>query len=84
MAAAHDAHGDQEGVLAPHQIAEASEYQRAERPHREARGKRRQRKDEAGDLVDAGEKLRADDARQQAVQIKVVPLEHRARATMRR
>jgi DNA invertase Pin-like site-specific DNA recombinase len=47
-------------VLATHEVAQPSEHQRAEWPHRKARGERSQRKDETGDPIDAGEKLRAE------------------------
>jgi hypothetical protein len=63
-------------VLAAHQVAQPPEDQRAERPHREAGREGGQSEDEAGDLIDAGKKLRADDGGQQAVQIEVIPLEH--------
>ena len=75
---AHDAHGDQKRVLAAHQIAQPPENQRAERAHGEAGGKRGQRENKAGDFIHAGEELRTDDARQQTVQIEVVPFEHGA------
>ena len=44
---AHDQDGDQEGVLAPDQVAEPAEHQRAERPHQEAGGEGQQREDVA-------------------------------------
>ena len=75
---AHDDDGDQEGVLAPDEVAEPAEHQRAERPHEEAGGERQQREDVGGGVVDAGEELLGDDRRERAVEIEVVPLEHRA------
>ena len=37
----HHPHGDEEGVLAPDQIADPAEHQRPERPHRESLRQRR-------------------------------------------
>ncbi|MCY1356333.1 hypothetical protein D9M69_427800 [compost metagenome] len=58
--------------------AQAAEHQRAERPHDKAGGKGEQREDEGRGRIQTGEELLGDDRRQRAVQIKVVPLEHRA------
>jgi hypothetical protein len=44
---AHQHDGDEEGVLAPDQVAEPAEHERAERPHREAGGEGQQGEDEA-------------------------------------
>src|SRR3546814_1295402 len=63
---AHQAHGDEKSVLAPDEIADAPEHERAERPDRKARRERREREDEAGGFVDAREELRRNDRREQA------------------
>ena len=55
---AHQAHGDEERVLASDKVADAPKEDRPERSHRKARSKGGERKDEAGGFVDAGEKLR--------------------------
>ena len=43
----HDEDGDEEGVFAADDVAEAPEHDRAERPHQEARGEGEQREDVA-------------------------------------
>ena len=58
---AHEHDGDEEGVLAPDEIPEAAEHERAERPHEKPCGERQQREDEPGGLVDAREELPRDD-----------------------
>jgi hypothetical protein len=75
---AHDHDGEQERVLAPDEVAEPSEDERPERAHGEARRERQQREDERGGGIDGGEELPADDRGERAVQVEVVPLEHRA------
>ena len=75
--AAHDEDGDEEGVLAADEVAEAAEDDRAERAHREAGREREQREDERARLVQRGEELLADDRGERAVQVEVVPLEDR-------
>ena len=45
---AHDQDGDEEGVLASDEVAEAAEDQRAEGPHGEAGREGEQREDERG------------------------------------
>src|SRR3546814_1276258 len=72
------AHGDKKSVLAPDEIADAPEHERAERPDRKARRERRKREDEAGGFVDAREELRRNDRREQAVEVEIIPFEHRA------
>ena len=42
---AHDQDGDEEGVFAADQVADAAEHQRAERAHQEACGEGQQRED---------------------------------------
>src|SRR5690606_20490603 len=76
--AAHDEHRHEEGVLAPDEIADPAEHDRPERSHREPGGERGEREDEPRGLVDPGEELRRDDRGEQAVEVEVVPLEHRA------
>jgi hypothetical protein len=73
----HDHDRDEERVLAPDHIAEAPEHDRAERPHRETRGKAEKRENEGGGRIDAGEKALADESRERTGQIEVVPLENR-------
>jgi hypothetical protein len=76
---AHDHDREQEGHLPPHHVADAPEYDRTERPHGKSSGEREQRKDERRiRIAHAGEELLADDRRQRAVEIEVVPLEHGA------
>ena len=75
---AHDAHRDQERVLAANEIAQSTEHQRAEGSHRESCGECGERKDEAGDFIDSGEELAAEHCGDQAVEIEVIPFEHRA------
>ena len=74
---AHQHDGDEEGALAADQVPQSPEDERAERPDEEARGEGEQREDEARGLVDPGEELLRDDDRQRAVEVEVVPLEHR-------
>ena len=61
--AAHDDNGDEEGVLAPHQVAKTPENQGAEGPDEKAGGKGQQGKDEARGLVHAREELLGDERR---------------------
>jgi hypothetical protein len=70
--------GDQEGVFAADQIADASEDQRAERAHQEAscvsgKGREQRRGVVAGRKEQLGE-----ERRERRIEIKIVPLEHRA------
>ncbi|MCY1364740.1 hypothetical protein D9M69_515580 [compost metagenome] len=65
-------------MLAPDHVPQPAEHDGAERPHGEARGESEEGEDEGGGLVDAGEEVLRDDRRQGAVQVEVVPLEHRA------
>jgi hypothetical protein len=75
---AHQQHGDQEGVLAAPQVAQPAEHQGPERPHREAGGEGQQGENIAGGLVDPREEMLGDIGGQRAVEVEVVPLEHRA------
>src|SRR5207342_2917769 len=75
---AHDHDGDQEGVLAPDQVAESAEHQRAERPHRETGGEGEQGEDEGAGFIQATEELLGDDRGERTVQVEVVPLEYGA------
>ena len=43
----HQHDGDEEGVLSPDQVTEATEHQRAERAHRKTCGKGKQSEDES-------------------------------------
>ena len=74
---AHQHDGDEEGALTADEVAEPPEDERAEGPYEEACREGEQREDEAGGLVDPGEELLRDDDRQRAVEVEVVPLEHR-------
>ncbi len=76
---AHQAHGDEEGVFAPDQIAEPPEHQRAERAHRKPGGKGAERQDEAGGFVDPGEEFGGNDRGEQAVKVEIIPFEHSAK-----
>ena len=84
---AHDQDGDQEGVLAADDVADATEHDGAERTNDEARGERQQREDVARGLIehrrfgygiDDAEKLRADDAGERTEQVEIVPFENGA------
>ena len=71
----HDQDGDQEGVFASDDVADASEDDGAERAHQEAGGEGQQREDIAGCRRVGREELRADDGGERSVQVKVIPLE---------
>jgi hypothetical protein len=64
---AHDDDGDQEGVLAPYQIAKPAKYQRAEWPDGEAGGEGEQGENEARGGIDAGKEVQGDDRCQRSV-----------------
>ena len=74
----HQRHGDEEGVFAADDVAQPSENERAERPHREAGGEGEQSEDEGRRRVDAGEEFAGENDAERAVDVKVVPLEHGA------
>ena len=73
---AHEAHGDQEGVLAADQIAEPAEDQRPEGTYRKARGKCEQREDEAHGRRDIREEVLCQEHTERAVDVKIVPFEN--------
>jgi len=73
---AHDEDGDEEGVLAADDVADAAEHDRAERTHEEAGGESEQREDVTRRRRIGAEELRADDGRERPVEVEVVPLEH--------
>ncbi len=75
---AHDDDGDQEGVFAADEIADAAEHQRAERAHQEARRERQQREDIARRFWKLTEELGADNGGQRTVKVEIIPLENRA------
>ena len=75
---AHDQDGDEEGVFAADEIAEPAEDQRAERADQEAGGEGEQREDVGRRLRELAEELRADDGREGAVEIEIIPFEDRA------
>jgi hypothetical protein len=72
---AHQGHGDQEGVFAADQIAEATEDQRAERVNCEARCKRQQRENESDIRRHIGEKVFCQEHAERPVDVEVVPFE---------
>ncbi|MEY9294298.1 hypothetical protein ABH979_007372 [Bradyrhizobium ottawaense] len=71
----HDQDGDEEGIFAADDVADAAEHDRAERTHQEAGCERQQREDVAGCRRIGREELRADDAGQRTVEVEIVPLE---------
>ena len=73
--AAHDAHGDEKRMLRPTRSPRRPNTSAPNGRHGEPGGECRQCEDETGDLVDSGKELRGDDARQQSIEIEVVPLE---------
>jgi len=82
---AHDQNGDEEGVFAADDVADAAKHDGAERTNDEARGERQQRENVAGGLVehrlicrgiDDAEELRADHAGKRTEQIEVIPFEN--------
>jgi hypothetical protein len=73
---AHDHDGDEEGVFASDDVADAPEHDGAERAHQEAGGEGEQREDIARRRRIGREELRADDAGERAVKIEVIPLEN--------
>ena len=73
---AHDQNCDQEGVFAADDVADPAEHDGAERTHQEASSERQQCEDVAGGRRIGAEKLRADDARERAVQVKIVPFKN--------
>jgi hypothetical protein len=71
----HDENGDEEGVFAADDVADASEHDGAERTHQEAGGKGEQREDIACGRRIGREELRADDAGERSVEVEIVPFE---------
>jgi hypothetical protein len=74
---AHQRYGDKERVFPADQVAKMAEDRRAERPHREACGEREQREDEADIRRHVGEEVFRQERAERAIDIKIVPLEHR-------
>ena len=72
---AHDAHRHQKGVLAPDQIADPPEHQRAERADSKTRSEGGEREDETGGFIDPGEKHFADIGGDEAVEVEIIPFE---------
>ncbi len=72
---AHQRHGDEEGVFAADQVAEAAEHQRAERAHRETGGKAEQHEDEFRGVIGAGHEGGGDVGGKRARQVEIVPFE---------
>lgn len=58
---AHDQDGDEEGVFAADEVADAAEDERAERAHQEAGSESKQREDVTRRLGVGGEEGRADE-----------------------
>ena len=72
----HDGH--EEGVFASDQVADAAEDQRAERAHQEARRVGGEGRQQRGGVVAGWKEQRREERCERRVEIKVVPLEHRA------
>jgi hypothetical protein len=70
------ADGDEEGVFAADDVADAAEHDRAERTNQEAGGEGEQCEDVARCRRIGREELRADDAGERAVKIEIIPLEN--------
>jgi hypothetical protein len=72
---AHDEDGDEEGILAADEVADAPEHERAERPDQEAGGIRRERRQQRRRGVAFREEQAGEERRQRGIEIEVVPLE---------
>src|SRR5262249_44821713 len=73
---AHDEDGDEEGVFAADDVADAAKHDGAEGADQEAGGEGEQREDVAGGRWIIREELRADDAGKRSVEIEVIPFEN--------
>ncbi len=76
--AAHHDDGDEEGVLAPDQVADAPEHQRAEGPHQEAGRVGGECRQQRRRVVALRKEEGREERRQRGVEVEVVPLENRA------
>src|SRR5690606_26015717 len=74
----HRRHSNDERVFAPDAVADMSEHHRAERPYAEAGTEGREAREQLSRLVTLREEQAAEENRQAAVKIEVVPLEQRA------
>ena len=72
---AHHHDGDQEGVFAADQVADAAEHEGAERAHQEAGGVGGEGREQRRRVVARREEQRREERRQRGVEIEVVPLE---------
>ena len=75
---AHEDDGDEEGVLAADEVADAAEDQRAEGAHEKAGGISGECREQRRRLVARRKEQGGEERRQHRVQVKVVPLEDRA------
>ena len=76
---AHQQDGDEKRVFAADDVPQSAEKQGAERTHQKARRKRRKRRQQCDRRIAGRIKLADKKDRQHGEQIKVVPLEHRAK-----
>ena len=76
--AAHDEQRHEKGALPPDQVADPAEEERAERPHDEAHGKRREVGDQRQRVIARRIEERRDGRGQAAEDVEVVPLDHGA------
>jgi hypothetical protein len=72
---AHHHDGDQEGIFAPDEIADAAEHQRAERTDQESGRVGRKCRQERGGIVAGREEQRGEERRQNGIEIEVIPFE---------
>ena len=75
---AHHHDGDEEGVFAADEVADAAEDQRAERAHEKARRIRRESRQQCRRVVPGREEQRGEERRQHRVEIEIIPFEYRA------
>src|SRR4029077_20339257 len=72
----HSAERDEKRVLAAHQVADATEYERAKRTDQEPRGERADILDEVRPGLTLREELRSEESGEAAEDVEVVPLDH--------
>ena len=71
----HDRHGDEEGIFAADEIAEATEEQRAEGTHGKARGKAEEHEDELRGVVRTRHEGGGNVGGQRSCEIEIIPFE---------
>jgi hypothetical protein len=76
--AAHDQQGGEERELSAGEIADASEDESSERPHREPDREGCQSLEKSSGGISAGKELRRNDRGETAEDVEVIPLDHRA------